>query len=69
MNRKRGMTTSITIAIIAGIFVLAGVVVFNMMPKEEKMMIEAEALMQEGEEMMKDGEDMMDEAEDMMESI
>ena len=66
MIKKQGIATSIIIAIIAGVFVLGGVAIFNMQPEEEIMMAEAEEQMREGEEMMHEGETMMEEGEEMM---
>jgi thiol-disulfide isomerase/thioredoxin len=66
MNKKRGMSVALIIAVVAGVFVLGSVAVFNMQPEEEKMMAEGEEMMHEGEEMMSEGEDMMKEGEEQM---
>ena len=64
MIYKKGMGTSLIIAIIAGVFVIGGVLAFNMQPEEEIMMAEGEEMMKEGEEKMVEGEEMMKEGEE-----
>ena len=66
MNKKQGMGAALIIAILAGLFAVGSVAVYNMQPAEEKMMDEAEEMMGEGEGLMHEGETMMDEAEEMM---
>lgn len=62
----KNISLSGIIAVIAGLVVITGIILFSLMPEEDKMASDAAEMMADGEEMIAEGSDMLRSGEEML---